>query len=82
MGLECPHEWSLEFQLFAAPEFFKHPFHEAYDFVLVLTNAIGQSLKGASGANQCPFPTSRIGAEIVPQDAAEIAPSGPTSDQK
>jgi len=74
VGLECPHEWSIKFQLLPKPQFFKHPFHKGNDFVLILANAIGQSLKGATVANQCPFPSSRVGAEIASQDAAEIAP--------
>lgn len=74
MGLECPHEWPIKFQLLPTPQLFKHPFHKGDDFFLVLANTVGQILEGASGANQCPFPSSRAGAKIASQDAAEIAP--------
>lgn len=74
MGLECRHEWPIKFQLLPTPQLFKHPFHKGDDFFPVLTDAAGQSLRGASGADQCPFPSSRVGAEIASQDATEIAP--------
>ena len=74
MGLECPHEWPIKFQMLPTPQFFKHPFYKGDDFFPVLADAAGQILKGASGTNQCPFPSSCLGAEIASQDATDIAP--------